>query len=165
MLPAHWIPTLCWYPVHRWSIQFSCIVTADGVGRCKTIHTVKIVVHPAEGCCTANTMAILLLNRRSLIWPGLDSINPSYWISIHSLLFLIWKFFSAWCKDTGHKFERQVIFRTAVTKRQYKNPTAVSNRQIKDPLRWSLYSLQLRNVNTMIGEWSVIVAFIMVKKW
>ena len=141
------------------SIQFSCIGTAEGGGWYCTIHTVKIAVHSAEGCCSANTMAHT---------SNKQQISNSAWLTtqqyiliefpIHSLLFLIWKFFSAWCKDTWQKFERQVIFRTAVTNRQYKNQTAVSNRQIKD-------SLQLRNVNTMRGEWSVIVAFIMVKKW
>ena len=50
-----------WYPFHRWAMQVLCIVTAQGGGRCYTIHTVKIAVHSAEGCCTATTMPLLLL--------------------------------------------------------------------------------------------------------
>ena len=47
-----------WYPFHRWAVQVLCVVTAQGGGRCWTIHTVKIAVHSAESCCTASTMAL-----------------------------------------------------------------------------------------------------------
>ena len=45
-----------WYPLHRQAVQVLCVVTAQGGGWCETIHTVKIAVHSAGGCCTATTM-------------------------------------------------------------------------------------------------------------
>ena len=35
------ISALPWHPLHFWSVQVLCIVTAHGGGRCMTIHTVQ----------------------------------------------------------------------------------------------------------------------------
>ena len=40
-------------------MQVLCIVTAQGGGRCSTIHMVEIAEHFAEGCCTATTTIAL----------------------------------------------------------------------------------------------------------
>ena len=79
VLPAHWIPTLCWYLFHGWSIQFSCIITAEGGGRCRTAHMVKIAVHPAEGCCTTNTMAHTSIKQQ---------ISNSAWLTTQQYILL-----------------------------------------------------------------------------
>ena len=41
-----------------------CIVTAQGGVRCSTIHTVKIAVHSAKGCCAATTMALTSIKQK-----------------------------------------------------------------------------------------------------
>ena len=58
-----------WYPLYRWYVQVLCIVTAQGGGRCHTVHTVNITPHSTEGCCTATPIAPLLWNRSgTLLW-------------------------------------------------------------------------------------------------
>ena len=51
-----WMWALSWNHFHCLFLRVLCIVPAQGGGRCSPIHTVKIAVHSAEGCCTATTM-------------------------------------------------------------------------------------------------------------
>ena len=37
-------------------------------GRCLTINTVKIAVHSAESCCTANTMTHTSIKQKVSVW-------------------------------------------------------------------------------------------------
>ena len=60
-------PTVCMVLVLSISPLISailCIVTAQGDGRCKTIHTVNIAVHSVEGCRTATTISLTSINQK-----------------------------------------------------------------------------------------------------
>ena len=58
-----------------------CIVTAQGVGVCSTIHSVKLAVHSTEGYCTATTMVLTSIKQKESVhkyWqPHVDQLEQS----------------------------------------------------------------------------------------